>query len=148
MRTAIFSDIHGNITALEAVLADIEGSKAVDEYWILGDIVALGPAPIEVLERLTTLPYARFIRGNTDRYVYTGDRPLLTKPWLASEKYRYWQKSQAHLPGRKEPLAWRASSPGSRNCHLKFGLICRMAHEFWPFMWRRVRKMGWVFEQI
>ena len=75
MRTAIFSDMHGNITALEAVLADIEGSKAVDEYWILGDIVALGPAPIEVLERLTTLPYARFIRGNIDRYVYTGDRP-------------------------------------------------------------------------
>ena len=75
MRIAIFSDIHGNIIALDAVLADIKGSKAVDEYWILGDIVALGPAPIAVLERLTALPNVRSIRGNTDRYVYTGDRP-------------------------------------------------------------------------
>ncbi len=75
MRIAIFSDIHGNITALEAVLADIAGATAVDEYWILGDIVALGPAPIEVLQRLTALPHVRFIRGNTDRYIYTGDRP-------------------------------------------------------------------------
>ena len=75
MRIAIFSDIHGNIVALEAVLADIGKRTAVDEYWILGDIVALGPAPIEVLERLTPLPNVRFIRGNTDRYVYTGDRP-------------------------------------------------------------------------
>ena len=75
MRIAIFSDIHGNITALEAVLAHIEAGTAVDEYWILGDIVALGPAPIAVLERLTALPNIRFVRGNTDRYVYTGDRP-------------------------------------------------------------------------
>jgi len=75
MRIAIFSDIHGNIIALDAVLADIEGEKAVDEYWILGDMIALGLAPIAVLERLTALPNVRLIRGNTDRYVYTGDRP-------------------------------------------------------------------------
>jgi predicted phosphodiesterase len=75
MRIAILSDIHGNIIALEAVLAEIAGGTAVDEYWILGDIVALGPTPIEVLERLTALPNIRFIRGNTDRYIYTGDRP-------------------------------------------------------------------------
>ena len=31
--------------------------------------------PIEVLERLAALPNSRIIRGNTDRYVYSGDRP-------------------------------------------------------------------------
>jgi predicted phosphodiesterase len=75
MRVALLSDIHGNTIALDAVLADIEQCGGVDEYWILGDIVALGHDPIGVLERLAALPNARFIRGNTDRYVVTGDRP-------------------------------------------------------------------------
>jgi hypothetical protein len=42
---------------------------------VLGDLVALGPDPIGVLARLTALPNARFLRGNTDRYIVTGDRP-------------------------------------------------------------------------
>ncbi len=76
MRIALFSDIHGNDVALEAVLNHIEHSGGVDEYWILGDLVALGPAPELVLERLADLPTARIIRGNTDRYVFSGeDRP-------------------------------------------------------------------------
>lgn len=75
MRIAILSDIHGNIVALDAVLDDVKRRTIVDEYWILGDIVAVGPAPVPVLERLAELPNARCIRGNTDRYVYAGDRP-------------------------------------------------------------------------
>lgn len=76
MRIALFSDIHGNDLALEAVLGDIEAAGGVDETWVLGDLVALGPAPLRVLEILTALPAVRFIRGNTDRYVYSGiDRP-------------------------------------------------------------------------
>ncbi len=71
---ALISDIHGNRVALDAVLADC-ASAGVAEYWVLGDLVALGPDPVGVLERLTALPNARFIRGNTDRYVVTGDRP-------------------------------------------------------------------------
>ena len=74
MRAALLSDIHGNSIALDAVLADAS-KQNIDAYWILGDLVALGHDPIEVLERLVRLPNARFIRGNTDRYVVTGDRP-------------------------------------------------------------------------
>ena len=74
MRIAIFSDIHGNSIALDAVLADIQSQGGVDEYWILGDLVAIGHDPIGVVERLTKLPNAHFIRGNTDRYV-TSDQP-------------------------------------------------------------------------
>jgi predicted phosphodiesterase len=40
MRIAFLSDIHGNEIALKAVLADIAGQGAVDNYWILGDLVA------------------------------------------------------------------------------------------------------------
>lgn len=75
MRVALLSDIHGNPIALNAVLADIASQGGVDAYWILGDLVALGPKPVRTLEILSALPNARFIRGNTDRYVCTGDRP-------------------------------------------------------------------------
>ena len=47
----------------------------VDTWWVLGDIVALGPHPVEVLERLAALLNVSFLSGNTERYVLTGDRP-------------------------------------------------------------------------
>jgi predicted phosphodiesterase len=75
MHIALLSDIHGNLIALDAVLADIARLGGVDAYWLLGDLVALGPDPVGVLERLSSLPNAHCIRGNTDRYVVTGDRP-------------------------------------------------------------------------
>lgn len=75
MRLAILSDIHGNLIALDAVLADIQEQGGVDGYWILGDFSALGYDPVGVLERVTALPNASFTRGNTDRYIITGERP-------------------------------------------------------------------------
>jgi predicted phosphodiesterase len=83
MKIALFSDIHGNSTALDAVLADIKAHGGVDAYWVLGDLVALGHDPVGVLERLAQLPNVRFVRGNTDRYVFAGDRPF---PSLADVK--------------------------------------------------------------
>ncbi|MBC8555384.1 MAG: YfcE family phosphodiesterase [Candidatus Brocadiales bacterium] len=74
MQIALLADIHGNDIALEAVLENVEKNGGVDAYWILGDLVAIGHAPIRVLELLRNLP-AEIIRGNTDRYVCTGDRP-------------------------------------------------------------------------
>jgi diadenosine tetraphosphatase ApaH/serine/threonine PP2A family protein phosphatase len=46
MRVAVISDIHGNLHALEAVLAAIEGD-APDQVWCLGDLVGYGPKPNE-----------------------------------------------------------------------------------------------------
>jgi len=79
MRVAILSDIHGNSLALDAVLADIEAQGGVDQFWLLGDYVALGPDPVGVLARLDKLPYTTFIRGNTDRYVAHDERPFPLK---------------------------------------------------------------------
>jgi putative phosphoesterase len=77
MQIAILSDLHGNLPALEAVLADIAVTGGADVYWFLGDYAAMGPEPMRVLERITALPNTRFIRGNTDRYITTADRPPL-----------------------------------------------------------------------
>ena len=51
MRIAIFSDVHSNLPALEAVLADTEVLR-VDERYALGDLVGYAPWPNEVLLRL------------------------------------------------------------------------------------------------
>lgn len=78
MRIALLSDIHGNDVALKAVLRDIEAQGGVDAYWVLGDLVALGPKPVEVLEQISSLQNLQVVRGNTDRYVTTGARPYPT----------------------------------------------------------------------
>ena len=76
MRVGIFNDIHGNAHALDAVIAAI---GVVDEYWVLGDLAAIGADPVGCVERIRALPNARVIRGNTDRYVYTFERPSMPR---------------------------------------------------------------------
>jgi predicted phosphodiesterase len=74
MRLGLISDVHGNRVALDAVVRDGRQHE-VDAWWVLGDLVAIGPDPIATLELLTSLPNVRFVRGNTDRYVVSGARP-------------------------------------------------------------------------
>src|SRR5207244_11847334 len=64
VRVAALYDIHGNLPALEAVLAEV-AAEAVDLILVGGD-VASGPMPAETLARLQSLG-ARFVRGNADR---------------------------------------------------------------------------------
>lgn len=72
MRVAVFSDVHGNDLALDAVLhaATADGAEA---FWCLGDVVAHGPRPVEAVARLRGMEDLLCVRGNTDRYVLTGD---------------------------------------------------------------------------
>ena len=74
MRLGIVSDVHGNDVALRAVLADAANCQ-VDRWWVLGDLVLSGPRPVETLELLRSLPGVEMLRGNTDRYVLTGEQP-------------------------------------------------------------------------
>ena len=66
MRIALISDIHGNFTALSAVLADIE-KASVDQIVFLGDSIALGPQPKQVIERLRELS-CLCVMGNHESY--------------------------------------------------------------------------------
>lgn len=59
----VISDIHANLVALEAVLAD---AGQVDEVWSVGDIVGYGPKPRECLDRVRSLHPAVSVVGNHD----------------------------------------------------------------------------------
>lgn len=64
MRLAVFSDIHGNLAALDAVLGDI-ARRDVDATYCLGDLVGYAPFPNEVTERIR-LERIPTIIGNYD----------------------------------------------------------------------------------
>jgi len=65
---AVLYDIHGNLDALEAVLADAETAGA-SRHMLGGDYAVAGPRPRETIERLWELPEATWIRGNVDRWL-------------------------------------------------------------------------------
>ena len=66
MRVAVLSDVHGNLRALDAVLADASG---VDLIVANGDLLSFGPWPAETLALLRSRPDVRFVSGNNDRYL-------------------------------------------------------------------------------
>ena len=118
MRIAILSDIHGNCVALDAVLADIRADEqeAVDGYWILGDLAAAGAQPLEVMERVLGLANVRFVRGNSERYLTTGERPLATPVEEVTEL-----ELLRDCIGILESFAWTAGAMAAAG-HLPFML--------------------------
>jgi putative phosphoesterase len=72
MRVAALYDVHGNLPALDAALADLD-AEGVEVVLSGGDLL-LGPQPVECLERLSERG-ATFIRGNCDRGVANGPGP-------------------------------------------------------------------------
>ena len=81
-RIAALSDIHGNATALEAVLADVARTKP-DAVLIAGDLVLNGPEPALVVDVLRALPADRtlIVSGNTDIAAADGDYAAAF-PWM------------------------------------------------------------------
>ena len=125
MRIAILSDIHGNCVALDAVLVDIEANieGGVDGYWILGDMASAGAQPLEAVERLAGLTNARFVRGNSERYLLTGERPLATPIEELTDLslcLPAWI-SVSRSPGPR--VRWRRAAicPFCSNCHSNSG---------------------------
>jgi hypothetical protein len=64
---ALLYDIHGNLPALDAVLADARGAGA-EQFVLGGDYALFGAWPQEVVKRLEDLD-AQWIRGNTERWL-------------------------------------------------------------------------------
>ena len=96
MRYLILSDIHANLTALEAVLGAAEGrwQKAI----CLGDLVGYGPDPNEVIERVRSLG-ALTIRGNHDKAVISATDPEDFNPIARSAVV--WTRAQLRPENRE-----------------------------------------------
>jgi len=65
MRYAIIGDIHSNLAAFEAVIADVKTRGGFDEIWCLGDVVGYGPEPHACIEILRQHKHV-CVAGNHD----------------------------------------------------------------------------------
>ena len=72
MRVALLSDVHANLPALEAVLAEIDSTARVGAIWVTGDTVGYGADPSDVIALLRERG-AVLVQGNHDRAVSTGE---------------------------------------------------------------------------
>jgi predicted phosphodiesterase len=107
MRVAALYDVHGNLPALEAVLAEVE-SLRVDAVVVGGDI-AIGPMPRASLELLLTLgEHALFLRGNGDREIAADPPGAGNGLWV--ERTR-WSAEQLE----RGQLAWLAALPDTQS---------------------------------
>ena len=84
-KRAVLSDIHGNMTALEAVLADARAAE-VEEYWLLGDILMPGTGRRRILDLLASLPITARVLGNWENSLWRGLHRKLD-PTKASHRY-------------------------------------------------------------
>ena len=103
MRYAILGDIHGNLGALDTVLADIEAT-GVDRILSVGDVVGYGAAPAACIDRLRERD-AIVVKGNHDA-ACTGELEDLTFNRFARLALE-WTRSQL---GRQDQ-AWLRSLP-------------------------------------
>ncbi len=104
MRWGVFSDVHSNIEALDAVLGILK-DKGAESYICCGDLVGYGPDPNAVIERISKIPNLLCVRGNHDLAVL-GRMDL---EWFNDAAKAAVQFSQRSL--KPENLAWLKELP-------------------------------------
>jgi protein phosphatase len=105
LTVAILADIHGNLAALDAVLADL-ATQPHDAVVLAGDLLANGPHPAETLERIQTLD-AQVIFGNMDEAIVQAT-PANPVTWWAHQQIG--PAGVAYLDSL--PFARRITPPG------------------------------------
>lgn len=125
-RIAVLSDVHGNLTALEAVLTHIEAG--ISRIFNLGDMVGKGPRSAEVVDRCRAVCEV-IVQGNWDALVSQGHDP--------DQPVREWHRAQLG----EERLSYLAALPGSFDFMLS-GRRARMFHASQLGIYDRVHETG------
>ena len=106
LRLAVLSDVHGNVWALESVLADAE-RRHLAAFVFLGDLLADGPDPVGTLTMLRTLSNGTYAQGNTDRYLAGLDKVV---------------SPRSELPDLIATWQWAVDQLGAGGCRFLAGL--------------------------
>ena len=97
---AALYDIHGNLAALDAVLAEVPDDATIV---VGGDVCAGGEQPSETLTRLRGLgDRVRWVRGNADRELFPGEGGLVPEPLVEATRSKLSEEEIAFLHDRPE----------------------------------------------
>ncbi len=108
MPVAALYDIHGNLAALEAVLNEVADDATIV---VGGDVVAGGPQPAEVVDRLRSLgDRVRWLRGNADRELDPNEEGLAPTEVVEETRARLSDAQITFLVGLPADGADRACS--------------------------------------
>jgi putative phosphoesterase len=124
-RIAVLSDVHGNVTALEAVRKAIKKEKP-DAILVAGDHVLNGPEPAAAIDALRAMEAdgAVIVQGNTDVAVADFDYAAAF-PWMAdgvADAIRF-AAEWAHDALGDERLDWLRRLPAERRVNLEATLV-------------------------
>lgn len=114
MTTALISDIHANLVALDTVLADI-ATHDVDRIICLGDVASAGPQPAAVIDRLIEYNITS-VQGNADAWMLnpprsdTQSRNGLIDRWCAEQLDTHQRDYLTTMPR----VSWIEFAPGHR----------------------------------
>jgi predicted phosphodiesterase len=112
MRLAVISDIHGNIRALEAVLARIRALGNIDQLVVAGDLLSGPLEPSETADVLMGLD-AAVIRGNHERQLLA----CATEPGGESDQYAFEHTTEAQRAWLGRLPATLELAPDVLVCH-------------------------------
>ena len=116
MKIVLLSDIHANVSALNAVLDDLRNIKNVDGIALLGDLVNYGPRPNETIDIVRNLPYYKIVNlwgnhehslfgGSLERFATDRGRSVLNYTnGILTQKSKEYLKSEMNTEGFKEIL--------------------------------------------
>ncbi len=116
---AVLADVHGNMPALEAVLADIERQRP-DEVLVGGDLVGRGPEGSRVVAAIRAAGWPT-IRGNHEDYLLDFHHHRVPDPWWHQDRWAASRWMAAELS--PADLAWLESRPTSLRSTLEPGLL-------------------------
>ena len=94
---AIFTDVHGLLEPLEAIIRDIK-RRGIKEIYSLGDNIGVGPNPKEVLD-LVEENHVLSINGNSEEYAVLGTDPFISYFTQRKQDNRDWTYAQL-TPGQ------------------------------------------------
>lgn len=116
---AVLADIHGNMPALEAVLADIERRRP-DEVLVGGDLVGRGPEGSRVVATIRDAGWPT-IRGNHEDYLLDFRRRRVPEPWWSQRRWAASRWMAAELSD--SDIAWIEQLPFSLRSAAEPGLL-------------------------
>jgi putative phosphoesterase len=141
MKLAVLADIHANLAALEAVLADLDAWQP-DAVVVAGDVVNRGPQPLACLDRVLSRVERdgwRVVRGNHEDFVLREGGAHIDRPAWEAEVCRHSGWTREQIGDRAEAIAaWpdleEMEGPGGGRVRCVHGSMRGNRHGLYPSM--------------